>query len=68
MQNCFKNTIQRPVEATADLNSKQIAGRISKALKTYHIIILQKKIVDMIEKYIEKDIHLQKKDRKLGIT
>ena len=56
-----KSAIQKTAEAIGDLIGNKIAGRIKKVSKIHHRIIQKQ----MKRKQLEKDIYLQKKDRKL---
>ena len=53
-----KIEIEKTAGTTSDLIVNKIANRITKVLKFNHRIIHEKKIFDMIEKYIDKDIYI----------
>ena len=59
-----KIAIQKTAGATDDLIGNRIADKLQESQKFHHKII-QREILNMMEKYIDKDICLQKKDRKL---
>ena len=54
--------IQKTAESTGDLIGNKIADRITKVSKTSHRII-QEKILNMIEKYIERYISLVQRQK-----
>ena len=59
--------IQKTAGATGDLIGSKIFDRITKVPKTSYRLIQKQLQVNMIKKYLNKDIYLQKKDRKLLI-
>ena len=60
-----KRVIQKTAEATVDLIGKRIANRITKAQEV-HCRIIQKQLqMNMIKKYLRKDVYLQKKKHKI---
>ena len=63
LKTASKRMIQKTAEATADLIRNKIGDKIARAsrVKLYQRIIQKK----MKNEYLEKDIYLQKKDRKL---
>ena len=64
-----KRVIQKTREATGDLIGNKIANKITKIFKkTYNKIIQKQYQMNMIKKYLKKDMYLQKKDNKLLIN
>ena len=59
-----KRAIKKPEEATGDLIGNKILDRLKKKV---HNRIIQKEILNIIEKYTKKNTYLQIKDRKLLI-
>ena len=67
LKTASKRAIQKTTEATGYLIGNKIADRITKVSKTSPQKIqlqMKKKVLDLIEKYMEKYIYLQNKDRK----
>ena len=52
-------------EATDDLTGNKIANKITKSQEVHHRIIQKQLQMNIIKKYLKKDIYLQKKHRKL---
>ena len=52
----LKKVIQRTAEATGDLHGNIIANKITKVSKIHHRIIQKQLQMNMIPKYIKKDI------------
>ena len=52
-------------EATDDLTGNKIANKITKSEEVHHRIIQKQLQMNIIKKYLKKDIYLQKKHRKL---
>ena len=63
--NYFKKSNPKKAEATGDLISNKIAKRITKIFKIYNKIIQRQLQINVIKKYLKKDIYLQKKGRVL---
>ena len=61
----FKKAIQKTAEATGDLIGSKIVNRIIKVPKMHNKIIQRQLQMSMIKKHLNKDIYLQKKDKKL---
>ena len=62
--------LQKAAEATGDFIGVQQLIKLQKFKEIHNRIAqrqlqMKQKILDLIEKYLKKDIHLQKKDRKL---
>ena len=63
LKTASKRAIQKTAEASDDLNCNKVDEKIAKSQKIHHgLIQLQLK-----KKYLEKNVNLQKKDRKLLI-
>ena len=65
LKTASKRTIQKTAAATVDLIGKKLLIK-SQKFQTIHKKIIQRQLqISMIKKFLEKDIYLQKKDRKL---
>ena len=60
----LKKAVQKSAEATGDLTSNEIADRITDNSQNLLNRIIQKQLqMNTAEKYLRKDVYLQKKDR-----
>ena len=60
----LKKVVQKSARATGDLTSNEIADRITDNSQNLLNRIIQKQLqMNTAEKYLRKDIYLQKKDR-----
>ena len=62
-----RRPIQKTAEATVELNSNKIAdkfSKVSKVLLQNNSKIVTNILLDLIEKYLKKDMYLQKKRQK----
>ena len=60
-----KRTIQKTTETTGDLIGNKIANKFTKVSKTLQKNNIEKLQMTIVNKYLKKDIYIQRKDKKL---